>query len=155
MRDSLGGAVNIIIIVVFIVIALGYMAFNVNYTKAFRMKNKIISEYEKANGICPSSSDCYRNIREYSREIGYEPSRNSFHCPDDDNYSMDSSHHLYCYKEVQVKSRSDQDSINDRADGKYYRIVTKINIEIPIIDNIFDLDVFKISGDTKTMYDKK
>ena len=43
MRDSLGGAVNIIIIVVFIVIALGYMAFNVNYTKAFRMKNKIIS----------------------------------------------------------------------------------------------------------------
>ena len=153
MRDSLGGAVNIVIIVVFIVIALGYMAFNVNYTKAFRMKNKIINEYEKADGVCPSGSDCYSNIQTYAHEIGYEPSRNSFHCPDG-GYAMDSSHHLYCYKEFQVKSRSDEDSIKDRADGKYYRIVTKINIEIPIIDNVFDLDVFKISGDTKTMYDK-
>ena len=154
MRDSSGGVVVLAIIVVFITFVSAYMAFNVNYTKAFRMKNKIISEYEKANGNCPSGSDCYSNIQAYAHEIGYEPSRNSFHCPDDDNYSMDSSHHLYCYKEVQVKSRSDKDSINDRVDGKYYRIVTKINIEIPIIDNVFDLDVFKISGDTKTMYDK-
>ena len=43
MRDALGGSVTIVIIVVFIVIVLGYLAFNVNYTKAFRMKDKIIS----------------------------------------------------------------------------------------------------------------
>jgi hypothetical protein len=42
MRDAMGGSVALVIIVVFIVIALGYMAFNVNYTKAFNMKNKII-----------------------------------------------------------------------------------------------------------------
>ena len=29
----------------------------------------------------------------------------------------------------------------------------KINIEIPIIDNILDLNIFKVSGDTKTLYD--
>ena len=46
MRDSIGGSVVLIIIVVFIVVALGYMAFNVNYTKAFRMKNKVIAVYE-------------------------------------------------------------------------------------------------------------
>ena len=50
MRDAFGGAVNIYIIVVFIVFALGYMAFNVNYTKAFRMKDKIVALYEKYNG---------------------------------------------------------------------------------------------------------
>ena len=46
MRDAIGGAVNIVIIVVFIVIVLAYLAFNVNYTKASRMKNKIIATYE-------------------------------------------------------------------------------------------------------------
>ena len=44
MRDALGGIVNITIIVVFLVIVSGYLAFNVNYTKAFRVKNKIITE---------------------------------------------------------------------------------------------------------------
>ena len=31
MRDAMGGTVTLVIIVVFIVVALGYMAFNVNY----------------------------------------------------------------------------------------------------------------------------
>ena len=56
MRDAMGGTVVLVIIVVFIVVTLGYMAFNVNYTKAFRMKNKIISVYEDYKGDC--QSDC-------------------------------------------------------------------------------------------------
>ncbi len=151
MRDSLGGAVNVIIIVVFIVVALGYMAFNVNYTKAFRMKNKIISEYEKAEGDC-GSGICPANIEKYANEIGYKPNRSTFHC----NGMTPGYKNLYCYDEIAVNTRiTSDDSINDRANGVYYRIVTKINIEIPIIDNIFDLDVFKISGDTKTIYKEK
>ena len=43
MRDAFGGIVNISMIVVFLVVVSGYLAFNVTYTKAFRMKNKIIT----------------------------------------------------------------------------------------------------------------
>ena len=46
MRDAIGGVVNITIIVTFLVIVSGYLAFNVNYTKAFRVKNKIITTIE-------------------------------------------------------------------------------------------------------------
>ncbi|MBO4731371.1 MAG: hypothetical protein J5597_01005 [Spirochaetaceae bacterium] len=63
MRDAMGGSVALVIIVVFIVIALGYMAFNVNYTKAFRMKNKIISVYEKYEGKC--EENCEKEIKDY------------------------------------------------------------------------------------------
>ena len=42
MRDGLGSVVMIEIIVVFIVVVSTYLAFNVNYMKAFKMKNKII-----------------------------------------------------------------------------------------------------------------
>ena len=71
MRDALGGAVNIYIIVVFIVFALGYAAFNVNYTKAFRMKDKIISVYEKYDGVC--TNQCEQEIIGYADQIGYQP----------------------------------------------------------------------------------
>ena len=71
MNESLGGLVNIVIISVFIVIAMGYIAFNVNYTKAFRMKDKIITVYDKYDGNCDINSPCSDEIKEYAREIGY------------------------------------------------------------------------------------
>lgn len=34
MRDAFGGLMNMVIIIVFLVLVSGYLAFNVNYTKA-------------------------------------------------------------------------------------------------------------------------
>ena len=58
MRDAFGGIVNISMIVVFLVIVSGYLAFNVSYTKAFRVKNKIITTIEQYEGLCDEDSDC-------------------------------------------------------------------------------------------------
>ena len=52
MRDAFGGIANMVVIIVFLVIVSGYLAFNVNYTKAFRVKNKIISTFEQYEGNC-------------------------------------------------------------------------------------------------------
>lgn len=145
MRDSMGGSVVITIIVVFIVVALAYLAFNVNYTKAFRMKNKIISYYEDFNGNCDSA--CHGKIKEYADAIGYKP--DTLNCPG----SYNQKEGLYCVKEVLVSGGGtvDPSRPNDQGKRTYYRIITKINIEIPIISNVFDLSVFNISGDTKVM----
>ena len=50
MNEGVGSTTIIVIIMVFITVVSAYMAYNVNYTKAFRMKNKVISMYEKENG---------------------------------------------------------------------------------------------------------
>ena len=71
MRDALGGLVNIVIIVVFLVIVSGYLAFNVNYTKAFRVKNKIISTIENNEGL---DTDGKAKISDYMQSIGYDVS---------------------------------------------------------------------------------
>lgn len=144
MRDAMGGSVALVIIVVFIVIALGYMAFNVNYTKAFRMKNKIISVYEDYDGEC--LGDCRSAIKEYSKTIGYSTG-NRMSCPSGFKNSDD----LYCYKELKYLNREGGNQVvDDMKDKRYYRIITKINVEIPIINNILDLKIFYITGDTKT-----
>ncbi len=76
MRDAFGGIVNIVIIVVFLVIVSGYMAYTVNYTKAFRVKNKIISTFEQYEDACatggsPSSNSCNKVIADYMKQVGY------------------------------------------------------------------------------------
>ena len=152
MRDAIGGSVTIVIIVVFIVIALGYMAFNVNYTKAFRMKDKIVTLYDDFDGDC--NTLCQDAIRDYARTIGYATDY-SLNCPD----GFSAINELYCINRLdyldqddsrnsstiaQITGRSD---INPKA---YYKVVTKINLKIPIISNVFDFKFFYIYGNTKS-----
>ena len=147
MRDGIGSVVMITIIIVFIVCASSYLAFNVNYTKAFRMKNKIISIYEDYNGVC--TSECEDEIYQYSLDLGYHPA--TLDCNSYDAKPIDSP--LYCVKKINVFKEYDHDGtgtiINDKVGTHYYKIVTKININIPIFDNIFGMKFLYINGDTK------
>ena len=91
MRDAFGGVVNLAMIVVFLVLVCGYLAFNVNYTKAFRVKNYIITSIEQYEGNCDEGTACYQKINDYINRIGYN-------APDftlEDYKCM----HGYCYKE--------------------------------------------------------
>ena len=148
MRDAIGGTVTLFIISVFIVLALGYLAFNVNYTKAFRMKDKIITIYENNEGCVEKTSKCYEEINKYATKIGYKP--DNINCPDN-SYSgrPDNSAKLYCVKGVNTIPQNT--NVSDRKPKCYYRIVTKITISIPIIENLLDIDVFKVKGDTKAI----
>ena len=153
MRDALGGSVTIIIIVVFIVIALGYLAFNVNYTKAFRMRDKIIAVYEDYDGEC--GQKCKDVIKKYAKSIGYR--LGNLNCPSD----FKSVDDMYCIRETWVNADRDDSSIShikkdpnkrysDVKAKHYYTVITKINIELPIISKVMNLRIFYISGDTKT-----
>lgn len=153
MRDAFGGIVNIVIIVVFLVIVSGYLAFNVNYTKAFRVKNKIISTYEEYEGACDEeSSECNQKIREYMEKVGY--SANNFEIKEKDGGTTNSWKCFeigYCSKKIVVSSK-DGDAVKEGTEKEYYKIVTQININIPIINKIMPgLRIFEVSGDTKVI----
>lgn len=148
MRDAMGGTVVLVIIVAFIVIVLAYLAFNVNYTKAFRMKDKIISVYDDYNGKChisgvsPDDKSCEKEINYYARQIGYNI--RDLKCPE--GFTEDGKNG-YCYKETILKS--DAPDAFSSTEEVYYTIVTKINLDVPIINNILNLEFFYISGETK------
>ncbi len=139
MRDAIGGVVNLVIIVVFLLIVSGYLAFNVNYTKAFRVKNKIITTYEQYGGNCGGTTACENIIVQYMQRLGYDQNNGIGKNPPDKSTCQ----HGYCYEEVIVK--------NNEITKVYYRITTQITIDIPIIKNIMSQNnVFRITGDTKT-----
>ena len=153
MNEGIGSTTVLVIILFFIILASGYMAYNVNYTKAFRMKNKIISLYEENNGQCGTT--CQKDIIKYAKEIGYNPAGN-LRCDRTDIKPMGITNlygtnvkGLYCeYKIAVPKSNSSDQVFVDTKDEYYYRILTRINIEIPGLQKILPR-VLNITGDTK------
>ncbi len=159
MNEGVGSTTILTIIMFFIAIVSAYMAFNVNYTKAFRMKNKIIAMYEENNGVCGSS--CQNEIVEYSKKIGYNPA-GSLDCNKTDvkplgitdSYGKNVKG-LWCEYKIKVdKNRASDKVFVDSNDEYYYRILTRINIQIPIIQNLLHLQILNVTGDTKVFVDE-
>ncbi len=147
MRDAFGGVVNLVIIVVFLVLVSGYLAFNVNYTKAFRVKNKIISTFEQYEGQCDvdttAPNTCNGEIKAYMDSLGYNA---PYFNLESEGYTC---RYGYCYKRVDV-AKPASSSTADTKQRAYFKIVTQINVDIPIINKILPgLKIFQISGDTK------
>ncbi len=141
MRDAFGGLLSIIIIAIFLVIVEGILGLVVNYTKAFRMKNAVISNIERYEGLgCfqAGDTDCHSKIRESAKSIGYAP-LNELHCPNDSEYvKMDD---IYCVKQS-----------NSQSGNNYvYSIITQVDINIPIINKIMGLSFFQVHGDTRAI----
>ena len=145
MRDAFGGIANMAIIIIFLVLVSGYLAFNVNYTKAFRVKNKIISVFEQYEGNCKDATlldnTCNGEIQKYMKSVGY--SAPDFNMGGEKGWTCN---YGYCYKGVRIKGTSDTKK------KAYFKIVTQINIDIPIIKKIMPgLKIFQVSGDTKAI----
>lgn len=149
MRDAFGGIVNLAIIVVFLVIVSGYLAFNVTYTKAFRVKNKIIDEierYHQCNPMNINNDACAKHVDEYSRQIGYSAKTPDINVAGTEKYcTANDSPRGYC-----VIKHSGEQTL-DQKRNCYYEVVTVTSIDIPIINNIMpNLRLFQIRGDTES-----
>ena len=147
MRDAFGGITNLVIIVAFLVIVSGYLAFNVSYTKAFRVKNKIISVFEQYEGQCDINTTdkgtCNGEIKEYMDSLGYNAPLFDL---TDEGYEC---RYGYCFKKVEI-AKPASSSTADTKQKAYFKIVTQINIDIPIINKIMPgLKIFQVTGDTK------
>ena len=142
MRDAFGLLMNMLIIVVFLVLVSGYLAFNVNYTKAFRVKNKIITTIEQYEGACEPgnpSNKCNQVIKDYMKSVGYNAGSLNI-----EGYECNDS---YCIKRMEAETDTENVDLKKKV---YYQVTTAIVIDIPIINKIMpQLSIFQVSGTTK------
>ncbi len=156
MRESIGGTWIVGIVIVFIVLFTSYLALSVNYSKAFKVKNGIISIIEENEGLTDAAQE---KIRNYLNNTGYyvygECSKVDIDYgdyKDDDTQSYGqlkgyeqqnstSGKYKYC-----VYTRKVDDKVLSR---KYYRVTVFFKFDIPILDNMF---TFPVTGETKAVY---
>lgn len=151
MREAFGGSWLLGFVVLFIVLFSAYLAVSVNYTKAFKAKNKIINIIEQNEGFSTASNLCKNNksdaclknskstedkIYAYLKESGFIINDlNGKVCPDDDyKFIQDGG---YCVQRVCTSQ------------GSYYKVNTFIKIELPIVWQTFTVP---IKGETKVLY---
>lgn len=163
MRDAIGGTLTIQIIVIFLIIVNSYLAFSVNYTKAFRVKNQIISIIEKNEGPTRQAEE---EIKEYMDKVSYSASYlNSCSSLSKDDkqgegkewkdvtYKVGAKTSIYCYAINKQDSTGGTDEEVTYA-GSYYSVATFVDINIPVLKTFFGeiATKFAIKGETKMIY---
>ncbi len=163
MRESIGGAWLVSIVVLFIVLFSGYLAVSINYTKAFKVKNYIINVIEQNEGFTKyKDQDKIDNadiktleadktaqgyITAYLKSTGYYTTESADSMKKRCNSTSDDLDVLnntnsyydggYCIKKICTSM------------GTYYKVTTFIKFQVPIIQTSILID---INGETKPIF---
>lgn len=158
MKDAIGGIFSIQAIMIFIVLAMGLLLFSVNYTKAFKVKNdirRVIEEYEgltesasvKINNIADRYTYTFSNPNGYvnvCEDIGYKAYQST---------TSKNNEVVFCVKCDLVNSEGTQEG-KKKYKGAVYTVATFVNIDIPLIRNLFPkaAGFLRIQGETALIY---
>ena len=127
MREAMGGALLIKLVMFFIVIYVCFLAIAINYSITFRVKNQIINLIEAYEGY----ENAEEKINDYVSSIGYYRASVG-------QVSIDAScDNGYCIEEINAER------------GRYYRVTTYVSFDFPIIGRITN---FPVSGETRIIY---
>lgn len=142
MQDAFGGILNITIVAVFMILVSGILAMTVNYTRAFRMKNYVISTIEQYEGSgcgCNDNnsgsigSSCRKKIEGHAKSLGYSPK--NITC----NANQKAVDGFFCCE----MKKSGKEAV--------YSVSTQIDIDFPIINRIMSAPFFRVTGDTRSV----
>lgn len=142
MRQALGNTFVLNVVIVIVIIMMALIIGSLSYTKAFKVKNLIIStieEHEKFDDVARSS------IESSLAEMGYRINRNGVQrckvdATSDETALTNSSSYRYCV--VQRKT----------AKGVYYRVTSYMYFDFPIIGEKLEFPVY---GETRMFYNVK
>lgn len=167
MKESIGTAWLMGIVAMFIALFSGYLAFSVNYSKSFRVKDGIIERINKHNGFNDEAVD---EINDFIGTINYNARGDCFRWFDPDSeeanrdtlatgeyhyagvlgdqisvdYSTKNSMFNYCVMKV-TKPQSSRADIN----SSYYKVIVFYSLQI---GNITLGSFFRTTGETQTLY---
>lgn len=149
MKESIGGTSLFIIVISFILLFTGIMCLTINHSKAFSVKDDIITMIENNEGI-----DLNNNSDELGTILSEAGYRTTGDCPynDDDKYtsyqrdgSMTTGNNegSVCIEKIDAIGNT------EFGDSCYYRVIVFFQLDIPILNSIFN---FNLKGDTKIVH---
>ena len=143
MREAVGSAFIVNLILIFIGVISALLIGSISYSKAYKIKDRIIYTIEKYDGW----SDATKNeIDKQINAIGYKLNDgNSSKCPSIlsrkyGNYAVE------FVGNVETVYENDYES----APGKYYTVITFMTFDIPLIGGLLQ---FPVSGETSVIYE--
>lgn len=161
MREAIGGTWLFNLVIFFVLLFTGYMCLSINYSKAFSVKDKIITEIERNGGISNISSnkdETIQGITNYLREVGYRTTGEckgyKYGCDRDGVCTTNpkGTNYAYCLSEKKASDNFKNPQPGEFVYVSYYKVKVFYQLDLPVIRQMFN---FSIKGDTKTLYNIK
>lgn len=150
MREAIGGTWLTQLIIIFMLLFVAFLALSLNYTKAFKVKNELLTIIEKYEGVTNNQNGTIAVMNNYLKANNYGTTKN---CPvGDGSYgvpSLDSTvikeaqkgqKYYYCVKKIKSPNKNHPDKV-------YYRVNIFFYFNLPVIGDIFKFDVSGTTGD--------
>lgn len=167
MKDAIGGVFSTTAIIVALLVIMCLMAFAVNYSKAFRVKNEIRSIIEKNNGFTEGITDLEDSaefqITDLMRRFNYYIDESYDQVCRDNGYDVFVGRNLdgsnagvrFCIKCTYADNVGELNK-NPEYRGAYYSIMTFVDLDLPIINKLVWIsgDLFSVKGETAIIYDE-
>lgn len=157
MRESIGGAWLTGIVITFLALFAAFLTYAINYTKAFRVKDRIVQLIEENEGYIPAKNESGFTVENASNEalleegsteskvfyfikkVGYNYEPIAGTCepntlPNTDKYG-------YCIEKHCTR--------NEHSERVYYKVTSYIALTIPVVNLSIKIP---ISGETSTLY---
>jgi hypothetical protein len=164
MRESIGTAWIMIIVMTFITLFSGYLAFSINYSKSFRVKDGIIERIHKYNGFVEKNGKSTLNeIDDFLAEINYNARGDCFRLCDgegqdyvgvrgaviDKNEATKGNTYNYCIVKVASAPVGGDPTKTADFSAVYYKVVVFFSLQIGSI-SLFS--TFNTTGQTQSLY---
>lgn len=149
MKEAIANAGIFNLVIIFVIVLLAFFIGSLSYSKAFKVKNKILEEIEKdqayTTGVNNSTED---RVEEWIKNIGYRVNtgnaRNTSNCPTvtgnggaQGKLVNSDGDYQYCVYEFDTcTAKSDKAKC-----GKYYRVTAYMYFDIPILSGLLKLPV--------------
>jgi hypothetical protein len=169
MKEAIGGIPIIQIVIIFIIIFAGIMGLTINHSKAFAVRDEIITiiESEDPKAVSNKLSDkTIEKIKNHLKEIGYRTTKK---CPDaswdgydrDGNAVGDGAVASFCIRAVDVAQNYINDVKEKCKDGNcvvvdykfpsmyYYDVILFYELNIPMINQLMKFD---LQGSTRIIF---
>lgn len=138
MREAIGGSMLLYIVVFFASIVMLMFVGILSYSKAYKVKNRIIEAIE-SHGNYESAVD---DINADLATMGYTLMEK-----DCDSSNLNESNYAYCVYEVCNKEET-KNGITTCVGTYYYKVRTFMTFEFPVINSIVK---FQVNGETRTL----
>lgn len=154
MREAIGGTWITQLVIVFIFLFVAFLSLSINYSKAFKVKNEVLSFIEKNEGVSFEKTDTLGSIGYINNYLANNNYNTKGYCEINDYGQNNLSNnkiltkittnnrknkYFYCIKEIS----SSGDNFKDR---KYYEVKLFFKFNLPIIG---DITTFTVEGQTK------
>lgn len=148
MREAIGGTWITQLVIVFMLIFVAFLALSLNYTRAFKIKNELLSIIQERDGLTSGSEGSIALINNYLKGNNYTIKRGcsegSYGVTDLNGTSaelvVNNKQYYYCVSKIKAPSSN--------VDGKvYYKVNVFFYFNLPVLGNLFTFTINGATGD--------